>query len=93
MQKDTMDVLQGWVDDFNAHAHPGTPLRSGGEAGGAQLRLRYDRGDGGASILHVVAVEQDGRPAMLVRRFDGPLPQVAVDAGLWASKALGRRSD
>lgn len=86
-----MDVLQQWADDYNAHARPAVPMRSAGEAGGAQLRLRYRREDGQESILHMVAVSRDGRPAIRVKRFDGPLPDTAVKAGLWASEQLGRR--
>ena len=90
-QKDAMDVLQAWVDDYNARARPGIRLGSAGEAGGAQLRLRYSPADGQVSILHLVAVQRDGRAAILVRRFDGPTPETAVEAGLWASRELGRR--
>src|SRR2546429_10020688 len=80
-QKDAMDVLQAWVDDFNARAGPAVRLGSGGEAGGAQLRLRYSPADGQVSILHLVAVQRNGRAAILVRRFDGPTTQTAVEAG------------
>ena len=90
-QKDAMDVRQAWVDDYNARARPGIRLGSAGEAGGAQLRLRYSPADGQVSILHLVAVQRDGRAAILVRRFDGPTPETAVEAGLWASRELGRR--
>ena len=90
-QKDAMDILQQWTDDFNAVAHPSTPLRSSGEAGGAQLRLRYSKDGNEVSILHLVAVEREGRPVMLVRRFDGSMPDAALRAGLWASEQLGRR--
>jgi hypothetical protein len=89
--KDAMDVLQAWVDDYNARAAPRIPLGSAGEAGGAQLRLKYSPADGQISILHLVAVERAGRAAILVRRFDGPTPDTAVEAGLWASRELGRR--
>jgi hypothetical protein len=90
-QKNAMDVLQAWVDDYNARAQPEIRLGSAGEAGGAQLRLRYSPGEGQVSILHLVAVERAGRAAILVRRFDGPTSETAVEAGLWASKELGRR--
>ena len=90
-QKDAMDVLQAWVDDYNARARPDIRLGSAGEAGGAQLRLRYSPADGQVSILHLVAVERAGRAVILVRRFDGPTPETAVEAGLWASRELGRR--
>lgn len=90
-QKDAMDVLQAWVDGYNGRAQPGIRLGSGGEAGGAQLRLRYSPEDGMVSILHMVAVDRDGRPAILVQRFEGPTAETAVQAGLWASSQLGRR--
>ena len=90
-QKDAMDVLQAWVDDYNRRAEPGIRLGSAGEAGGAQLRLKYSPTEGQVSILHLVAVERAGRAAILVRRFDGPTSETAVEAGLWASQALGRR--
>src|SRR5437016_7026447 len=72
MQKDAMDVLQAWLDQYNARAGPSIALDSGGEAGGAQLRLKYRPADGVISILHLVAVSSDGRPAILVNRFEGP---------------------
>jgi hypothetical protein len=90
-QKDAMDVLQAWVDDYNARALPAVRLGSAGEAGGAQLRLRYSPADGEVSIFHLVAVSRNGRPSILVRRFDGPTADTAVQAGLWASAQLGRR--
>ena len=89
LQKDAMDVLQAWVDDYNARAGPAIRLGSAGEAGGAQLR--YSPADGQISILHLVAVERAGRAAILVRRFDGPTTETALEAGLWASRELGRR--
>lgn len=90
-QKNAMDVLQAWVDDYNTCARPHIRLGSAGEAGGAQLRLRYSPAEGQVSILHLVAVERAGRAAILVRRFDGPTSETAVEAGLWASRELGRR--
>ncbi len=90
-QKDAMDVLQAWVDDYNARARPAIRLGSAGEAGGAQLRLKYAPADGLVSILHMVAVGGNGRATILVRRFEGPTPETAVEAGLWASSQLGRR--
>ena len=90
-QKDAMDVLQTWVDDYNARARPAIRLASAGEAGGAQLRLKYSPAEGQVSIFHLVAISRDGRPAILVQRFDGPTADTAVQAGLWASKQLGRR--
>ena len=90
-QKDAMDVLQSFVDEYNARAHPAIQLGSAGEAGGAQLRLRYSPAEGQVSIFHMVAVNRDGRAAILVQRFDGPTADTAVQAGLWASRQLGRR--
>lgn len=90
-QKDGMDVLQAWVDDYNGHAGPAIRLGSAGEAGGAQLRLKYSPAEGQVSILHLVAVSRDGRAAILVRRFDGSTAETAVAAGTWASTQLGRR--
>ena len=90
-QKDAMDVLQAWVDDYNGRARPAIPLGSAGEAGGAQLRLKYNTAEGEIAILHLVAVSRNGRPAIVVRRFDGPMPETAVQAGMWASTELGRR--
>src|SRR5947207_172247 len=46
---------------------------------------------GQVSIFHLVPISRDGRPAILVQRFDGPTADTAVQAGLWASKQLGRR--
>src|SRR5438270_13949583 len=89
-QKDAMDVLQAWVDDFNARAGPAIRLGSAGEAGGAQLRLRYSPADGQISILHLVAVERAGRAAIPVRRFDGPPPETAPEAGQRGRRAPGR---
>ena len=90
-QKDAMDVLQAWVDDYNARARPAIRLGSAGEAGGAQLRLKYSPAEGQLSIFHMVAVSRNGRPAILVRRFEGPSAETAVEAGMWASTQLGRR--
>jgi hypothetical protein len=90
-QKDAMDVLQSFVDEYNARARPTIPLGSAGEAGGAQLRLRYSPAEGQVSIFHMVAVNRNGRAAILVQRFDGSTADTAMQAGLWASKQLGRR--
>lgn len=90
-QKNAMDVLQAWVDDYNARARPAILLGSAGEAGGAQLRLKYNSVEGEVSILHMVAISRDGRATILVQRFDGPMPDTAVQAGMWASSKLGRR--
>jgi hypothetical protein len=89
--KDAMDVLQAWVDEYNRSARPTIRLGSGGEAGGAQLRLKYSPAEGTVSILHLVAVSRNGRPAILVQRFEGPTAEASVQAGLWASSQLGRR--
>jgi len=90
-QKDAMDVLQAWVDEYNSRARPTVRLGSAGEAGGAQLRLKYSPAEGQIAILHLVAVNRDGRAAILVRRFEGAAAEAAVEAGLWASTQLGRR--
>jgi hypothetical protein len=90
-QKDAMDVLQAWVDEYNGRAAPSIRLGSAGEAGGAQLRLKYSPAEGQLSILHLVAVNRDGRAAILVRRFEGRAADAAVEAGMWASTQLGRR--
>jgi len=90
-QKDVMDVLQAWLDEYNRRARPAIPLGSKGEAGGAQLRLKYNPTPDSVAILHLVAVTRDGRPAIVVRRFQGPTADAAVEAGLWASAQLGRR--
>lgn len=92
LQKDAMDVLQAWVDQYNSRAGGRIALDSGGEAGGAQLRLKYVPAEGTISILHLVAVHRDGRAAILVKRFDGPVAETSVQAGLWASEQLGRRA-
>lgn len=91
IQKDAMDVLQAWIDQYNARAGATISLASGGEAGGAQLRLKYNPTEDTIAILHLVAVNQGGRPAILVNRFEGPTAETSVQAGLWASGALGRR--
>lgn len=93
LQKDAMDVLEAWVDEYNGRAHATIALSAGGEAGGAQLRLKYSPGEGTVSILHLVAVIHDGRPGILVNRFEGPTAETSVQAGLWASRQLGRRPD
>jgi hypothetical protein len=93
MQKDGMDMLQAWIDEYNARAGGSIALDSGGEAGGAQLRLKYGPAEGMISILHMVAVHRDGRAAILVNRFEGPTAETSVQAGLWASGELGRRVD
>src|SRR2546428_13321226 len=90
-QKDAMDVLQAWVDDFNARARPAIPLGSKGEAGGAPLRLKYSPAADAVSILHMVAVNRNGRPALLVQRVEGPTAETAPGAGRWGSLQPGRR--
>ena len=57
-QKDAMDVLQAWVDDYNERSGAAIGLDSGGEAGGAQLRLKYAPSEDTIAILHLVAVLQ-----------------------------------
>jgi hypothetical protein len=91
LQKDAMDVLQAWVDKYNERAHARIALDSGGEAGGAQLRLKYAPSDGTISILHLVAVSGGDRPGIRVQAFEGPTAETSVQAGLWASGQLGRR--
>jgi len=90
-QKDAMDVLQAFVKRLQRARAAAIPLGAAGEAGGAQLRLRYSPAEGQVSIFHMVAISRNGRPAILVQRFDGRRPTTAVQAGLWASKQLGRR--
>jgi len=90
-RRDVMDVLQAWITEYNAHARPALPLDSGGEAGGAQLRLKYRPAADRIAILHLVAVNHGGRPAIAVERFEGPTAETSVQAGLWASAQLGRR--
>lgn len=90
-QKDGMDILQAWVDEYNARSGPAIPLESKGEAGGAQLRLAYTPDEGRVSIFHMVAVHRNGRPMILVRAFEGPTVEASVEAGMWASSQLGRR--
>jgi hypothetical protein len=90
-QKDGMDVLEAWLDRYNERARPAIALDSGGEAGGAQLRLKYTPSEDTVSILHLVAVSRGGRPVILVSRFEGPTAEASVQAGLWASAQLGRR--
>ena len=86
-----MDVLQTWIDAYAQRAHPDLPLASGGEAGGAQVRLKYSPSEDTIAILHLVAVTRDGRPAIEARSFEGPTAETSVAAGLWASGRLGRR--
>src|SRR2546425_6624710 len=90
--KDAMDVLQAWVDQYNARAGGKVALASGGEAGGAQLRLKYSPSEGTISILHLVAVTREGRPAILVSRFEGPTAETSVQAGLVGGGQLGRKA-
>src|SRR5437762_13868980 len=91
LQKDAMDVLQAWVDDYNGRARPAIRLGSAGEAGGAQLRLKYSPAEGQGSVLHLVAVSRNGRASTLVQRFAGPTADTAVQAGLWARAQRGPR--
>ena len=39
--RDAMDVLDTWLGQYNGLTRPAIPLGSKGEAGGAQLRLKY----------------------------------------------------
>src|SRR2546427_526676 len=80
-QKDAMDVLQAWVDDYNGRAQPTIRLGSAGEAGGAQLRLKYSPPQGQVAILHMVAGNPDGRAAIPGRPVEGPAAETAVEAG------------
>src|SRR5258705_6422176 len=89
LQKDAMDVLQAWVDQYNARAGGSIELASGGEAGGAQLRLKYSPSEDTISILHLVAVTRQSRPAILVSRFEGPTAETSVQAGLWGRGPFG----
>jgi len=84
-------VPEGWLDRYNGLARPAILLDSGGEAGGAQLRLKYAPTETTISILHLVAVSRGGRPVILVNRFEGPTAETSMAAGLWASTQLGRR--
>src|SRR6266566_3805960 len=59
-QKDAMDVLQAFVNDYNARARPAIPLGSAGEAGGAQLRLRYSPAKAVNRAGQVVGTSRDG---------------------------------
>src|SRR5712691_3493567 len=90
-QKDGMDVLEAWLDRYNAAARPAIPLDSGGEAGGAQLRLKYAPADGMVAILHLVAVSRGGRPVILVNRFEGPTAETSGGGGVWGGPPVGRR--
>src|SRR5438445_10300710 len=90
-QKNAMDVLQAWVDEFNARARPAIALGSKGEACGAQLRLKYSPADDTVSILYMVAVNRNGRPATLVQRFERPAAETAVDACKGAGLKLVQR--
>src|SRR2546426_12543681 len=89
--KDAMDVLQAWVDQYNARAGGKVALASGGEAGGAQLRLKYSPAEETIAILHLVAVIRGGRPAILVSRFEGPTAATSVQAGGRGRRAPRRR--
>ncbi len=89
--RDAMDVLEAWVAEYAGRARPAIRIDAGGEAGGAQLRLKYSPAAGTISILHMVAVSREGRAVILVKRFEGPTAETSVAAGLWASSQLGRR--
>jgi len=89
--RDAMDVLETWLGEYNGRGRPAIPLGSKGEAGGAQLRLKYHPTPDTIAILHLVAVMRDGQPAIEVKSFAGPVAEASVEAGLWASAQLGRR--
>src|SRR5258708_25404283 len=89
LQKDAMDVLQAWVDQYNARSGGTVALASGGEAGGAQLRLKYSPSEDTISILHLLAVTREGPPAILVSPFEGPTAETAVHAGPLAAGPPG----
>src|SRR3989442_10176762 len=80
-QKDAMDVLQSWVNDYNAGAGPAIRLGSAGEAGGAAPRLKYPPAEGGAAPLQLVPRRRGRPPPLLVRRFDRPPAGAALPAG------------
>src|SRR2546428_3433283 len=87
-----MDVLESWLDRYNERARPAIPLDSGGEAGGAQLRLKYAPDEDTVSILHLVAASRGGRPVILVSRFEGPTAETSVRSEEHTSE-LQSRSD
>jgi hypothetical protein len=86
-----MDVLEAWLVEYNGRGRPAFPLGSKGEAGGAQLRLKYHPAPDTIAILHFVAVVRDGRPVIEVKSFAGSVTEASVEAGMWASTLLGRR--
>src|SRR3989442_6524987 len=71
MQKDAMDVLQAWVDQYNARAGASIALDSGGEAGGGQRRLKHQATGGVNSIPHVVGLCRDGLASTFLGPIDG----------------------
>src|SRR5437016_9183620 len=89
-QKDAMDVLQAWVDDYNARARPAIPLGSAGEAGGAPPRFRCSPAAGPGSVFLLVARSRHCRPPPLVQRFPGPTAQTALQGGPWAGQQPAR---
>src|SRR2546427_13101046 len=91
-QKDAMDVLQAWVNDYNAGAGPAIRLGSAGEAGGGRPRLKYTPPGGEGSILHMVAGSRGGRPALLGRPVDGAAAETAGRAGRGARARRRRRA-
>src|SRR5207247_10497616 len=88
-QKDGMDVLEAWLDRYNERVRAAIPLDSGGEAGGAQLRLKYAPAEGMISILHLVAASRGGRPVSLVNRLEGPTAETSVQAELGGRRTSG----
>src|SRR3989454_1216100 len=91
-QKDGMDVLQAWLDRYTERARPSISLDSGGEAGGAQLRLKYAPAEGTIAILHLVAASRGRRPVILVNRFEGPTAETSVQAGVLGPPPAGPRA-
>jgi len=88
--KDAMDVLQAWVDQYNARAGSKIVLASGGEAGvlssGSSTRRGRDDLDSASRG------SDQGQPACHPREpLRGSTAETSVQAGLWASGQLGRR--
>src|SRR2546428_3944389 len=76
-QKDAMDVLQAWLDEYNRRVQPGIPLGSKGEAGGGPPRPPYRPGPGPNAMLHHVAGARGGRTAVVGESLGGPAPGAA----------------
>jgi hypothetical protein len=84
-----MFCRRGWISTMPAREPQSSSIRA--EKPGARSSASYRPADDQISILHLVAVNHDGRPAILVNRFEGPTAETSVQAGLWASAQLGRR--